>query len=75
MSMCFCLVVSRAAQHIPVILARLVKHAATHQGVVVLNLLHGRLSRQGELDDLEVVQLLRRRSTAALNAYFSQMQS
>ena len=35
-----------------------------YQGVVVLNLLHCRLSCQGELDDLEVVQLLRGRSTA-----------
>ncbi len=36
----------------------------TYQGVVVLNLLHSRLSCQGELDDLEMVQLLRGRSTA-----------
>ena len=35
-----------------------------YQGVVVLNLLHCRLSCQRELDDLEMVQLLRGRSTA-----------
>ena len=36
-----------------------------HQSVVVLNLLHGRFSGQGELDDLEVVQLLCGGCTAA----------
>ena len=36
-----------------------------YQGVIVLNLLHCRLSCQGELDDLEVVQLLRGRSTVS----------
>ncbi len=35
-----------------------------YQGVVVLNLLHCRLSCQGKLDDLKMVQLLRGRSTA-----------
>ena len=35
-----------------------------YQGVVVLNLLHCRLSCQWELDDLEMVQLLWGRSTA-----------
>ena len=32
-----------------------VRTVITHQGVVVLDLLHGRLGRQGKLDDLEVV--------------------
>ena len=54
---------------------RTIREAATHQGVVVLNLLHGRLSRQGKLDDLKVVQLLRRGSTAATNKRFSMLQS
>ena len=36
----------------------------THQGVIVLNLLHGRLSGQGELDGLEGIKLLRGRCTA-----------
>lgn len=40
----------------------------THQCVVVLNLLHGRLSCQGKLDDLKVVQLLGSGSTAAVKA-------
>ncbi len=35
-----------------------------YQSVVVLNLFHCRLSCQWELDDLEMVQLLRGRSTA-----------
>ena len=48
---------------------------ASHQGVVVLNLLHGRFSRQGKLDDLEVIQLLRRGSTAAMNVGFTMMQA
>jgi len=42
-----------------------------YQGVVVLNLLHCRFSCQGELDDLEVVQLLRGRSTARNKQYSS----
>ena len=40
------------------------KGCRTHQGVVVLNLLHRRLRGQRKLDDLETVKLLRRRRTA-----------
>ena len=35
--------------------AGLMDRAVAYQGVVVFNLLHGRLCRQGELDGLEVV--------------------
>lgn len=51
------------------------QHANPHQGVVVLNLLHGRLSGQGELDNLEMVQLLCRGSTAAARMQLMQHMS
>lgn len=44
------------------------QQSVAYQGVVVLNLLHCRLSRQWKLDNLEVVQLLRGRSTAQRQA-------